>query len=201
MKRPEASPDAGGALSSAPTIRRMTAGDLPAVVAIAAACPEAPRWLPADYSAYTDAAPQFSLLRAGFVAVTSSDSNSPIGFAAVSLLAIPSGQPDPDSRCELDSVAVHPHARRRGLGTALLEAVLAWARENTARRLVLELRAGNAGALGLYHRFGLRQEGRRPRYYADPEEDALLLGMAITSESATASFSTEKAVEGGPPRC
>jgi len=34
--------------------------------------------------------------------------------------------------------------------------------------------------VALYQGLGLREEGRRRRYYIDPEEDALILGRPIT---------------------
>jgi ribosomal-protein-alanine N-acetyltransferase len=40
---------------------------------------------------------------------------------------------------------------------------------------MLEVRASNQAALGFYRGQGFRETGRRPRYYADPEEDAVLM--------------------------
>jgi [ribosomal protein S18]-alanine N-acetyltransferase len=161
------------------TIRPLQSGDLDVVLAIAAAFSEAPRWPRSAWPAYLASAdPKESLLRAAFVAA---DGSAVLGFAAATLLL--DGQ---ENRAELDSMAVHPSARRRGLGTSLLRAVVAWAVENGARRLSLEVRASNAPALQLYARFGFLPEGRRPGYYTDPEDDALLLGMAVTSDSTPA---------------
>jgi ribosomal-protein-alanine N-acetyltransferase len=171
----------------------MRSADLDEVVAIAAASPQAPQWRRLDYAAYLALHPEPPLLR---VALVADRGEKVAGFAAATLLL------DGDqNRCELDSMAVHPAARRMGLGAALLGAVVAWARKNGARRIALEVRAGNLAALRLYQRSGLQPEGRRPRYYADPEEDALLLGAEITLVPEAVSFSTDKAVEGGPPRC
>jgi [ribosomal protein S18]-alanine N-acetyltransferase len=163
------------------TIRPMTEGDLPAVLAAAAESPEAPRWQPTAFAPYLASDPNPLLRRAAFVAEPAADGSVPgvIGFA-VATLVLANDKSDPENRCELDSVIVHPAARRRGAGAALLRNLLAWAIQHGARRLVLDVRASNARALRLYQRFGLRVEGRRPRYYADPEEDALLLGMPIT---------------------
>ena len=58
--------------------------------------------------------------------------------------------------------------------------LLSWAAQNGARHFSLEVRASNATAIALYQRFGFRPEGRRPRYYTHPEEDALLLGIPVT---------------------
>ena len=187
-------------------IRPMLAADLDAVLAVAAACPEAPRWTASDYAAYFAASePAPALVRAAFVAAR--PAGSILGFAAATLRPDsdgPNPQSAPDSSpllCELDSVAVPPDSRRQGIGAALLRAALAWAAEHAARRFVLEVRASNTSALALYCRVGLRIEGRRPRYYAHPEEDALLLGTDVTFAPARNPFSTEIPIEGGPPRC
>ena len=80
------------------------------------------------------------------------------------------------------NVAVHPAARRRGLGTALLEALLEALGRKGARTLTLEVRASNASALALYDKLGFTQAGRRPRYYRHPTEDALLLRCAVAPQ-------------------
>lgn len=175
-----------------PAIRPMTPADLNAVLAIVAACPEAPRWQPAAYAPYF-AAPNPPLLRTAFAAVSA---NEVLGFATATLL-IAGDEP----LCELDSMAVHPSARRQGIGAALLRTVLDWAARNGARRLSLEVRASNAPAIALYQQLGLYRQGLRPRYYSDPPDDALLLAMPVTPVSDTPPFSTANVVEGGPPRC
>ena len=167
--------------SDPPRIRPATPADLDAILAVAAASPEAPHWPPSSYEPYlsprdpsTNPAPNPALLRTAWVAAGPSLGTPILGFACATLLA--DGQ---ENRCELDTLAVLPAARRHGLGAALLSSVRAWAVEREARRLTLEVRASNAAAVRLYEHSGLRCEGRRPRYYADPEEDALILGIAL----------------------
>lgn len=80
---------------------------------------------------------------------------------------------------ELQSIAVRSEARGRGVGSALLEALVDWAREEGYRSLHLEVRAGNVPALALYRRFGFSQVGSRRGYYQDNGEDALLLSREI----------------------
>jgi ribosomal-protein-alanine N-acetyltransferase len=58
---------------------------------------------------------------------------------------------------------------------ALLLEVLDAARREGATRATLEVRASNAAALELYAGLAFEQRGRRPRYYTNPEEDALIL--------------------------
>jgi ribosomal-protein-alanine N-acetyltransferase len=47
----------------------------------------------------------------------------------------------------------------------------------------LEVRAGNEAALSLYRKFGFDVVGRRPRYYQDNYEDALLMTLTNLSVS------------------
>lgn len=68
---------------------------------------------------------------------------------------------------ELMLLAVDPQARRIGIGSQLLQAVMARAQMTGARKLHLEVRKGN-GAVALYQRHGLQLVGERPRYYRGP---------------------------------
>ena len=156
-------------------IRLIRPADMEAVLAIAAASPEAPAWQPSGYAAYLNP-PQPPLLRAAFVAV---NSGSVVGFAAATLLLDPPATPNPENRCELDSMAVDQSARRQSIGSALLGAVLAWAAEHRSHHFALEVRASNAAAIRLYERHGLQREGLRSRYYPNPVDDALLLGKPL----------------------
>jgi ribosomal-protein-alanine N-acetyltransferase len=75
----------------------------------------------------------------------------------------------------INNLAVLPAWRRRGVAAALLSVVLESARRAGASRATLEVRESNAAAIALYAAFGFVPRGRRPRYYAKPEEDALIL--------------------------
>jgi ribosomal-protein-alanine N-acetyltransferase len=75
----------------------------------------------------------------------------------------------------INNVAVRPQFRAQGIGTALLQRVLAEARQLGARRAMLEVRASNEGARRLYERLGFYVAGIRRDYYTDPVEDALIL--------------------------
>ncbi|HLG21928.1 MAG TPA: ribosomal protein S18-alanine N-acetyltransferase [Candidatus Manganitrophaceae bacterium] len=73
------------------------------------------------------------------------------------------------------NIAVHPRRRRTGVGADLFRLALRMGRERAARIATLEVRLSNLPALDLYRKFGFREVGRRPNYYHDPPEDALLL--------------------------
>ncbi len=78
-----------------------------------------------------------------------------------------------DQVFHLMNIAVDPSTRRRGLGAALLQAMIARAGEDEA--YTLEVRTSNAPAIALYERFGFRSVGTRPRYYVDTGEDAMIM--------------------------
>jgi ribosomal-protein-alanine N-acetyltransferase len=75
-------------------------------------------------------------------------------------------------------IAVDPAHRRRGVGRALLAALVAWARSRDASAVLLEVRATNVAAQQLYVAAGFGAEGRRRGYYPDGE-DALLWRLAL----------------------
>lgn len=75
----------------------------------------------------------------------------------------------------INNVAMRPKFRGLGIGTALLNHVLAEARNLGARRATLEVRASNEGARRLYDRLGFYVAGTRRNYYSHPVEDALIL--------------------------
>ncbi|HEY0757661.1 MAG TPA: GNAT family N-acetyltransferase [Acidisarcina sp.] len=84
-----------------------------------------------------------------------------------------------ESTTELESILVGASSRRRGIGKALMKAAIELARQSRSARLELEVRASNAAALQLYSSSGLHQQGRRPRYYSAPEEDAILMAIDL----------------------
>lgn len=73
------------------------------------------------------------------------------------------------------NIAVAPRARRRGIATAIMSAVIAQAIENLASFVTLEVRITNKAAIGLYEALGFVIIGQRPHYYADTGEDALIM--------------------------
>lgn len=81
------------------------------------------------------------------------------------------------------TLAVHPDFRREGIGKRLLVVALQAAIQNGARQALLEVRANNQAAQALYQQFGFEVVGRRPRYYRDNQEDALLMTLDNLSEA------------------
>jgi N6-L-threonylcarbamoyladenine synthase len=105
------------------------------------------------------------------------------------------------------NLAVRRDGRGRGVGSALLAAVFDEADRRRLERLTLEVRPSNSVALALYAGAGFVEEGRRPGYYADTGEDALVMwtgplggepmraaiGAVRERASAIATFAIERA--------
>lgn len=77
------------------------------------------------------------------------------------------------------NLAVHQDYRRQGVATVLLRDILSELKRKGSVFVYLEVRASNTGAQDFYRRFGFTIESRRKRYYADPDEDALLMMARI----------------------
>jgi ribosomal-protein-alanine N-acetyltransferase len=169
-------------------LRRASVADLTGIVALERSIDTAPHWPPASYAAIVEsqrepqADSQFSVQthtgtppdtpkRCLLVAETLADGEI-VGFA-VGLV-----HPGHET-AELESVAVAASARRAGIGRALCAAVLGWSREQGAASVTLEVRAGSAAAVALYTGLGFAPAGHRPRYYRDPEDDALILLLPL----------------------
>lgn len=68
------------------------------------------------------------------------------------------------------NVAVAVPCRRRGIGRALMADLLQYARQHDVVRILLEVRASNAGAIALYESLGFERFNVRAGYYADGED-------------------------------
>lgn len=75
------------------------------------------------------------------------------------------------------TIATHPDFRRRGIASKLLSHVLRMMMNEGALKSVLEVRESNSAAQEMYRKFGFEESGRRPRYYKDNSEDAILMTL------------------------
>lgn len=83
------------------------------------------------------------------------------------------------------TIAVLPRARRTGLGRRLLDELVARSVRAGAERLLLEVRADNAAARGLYAARGFELLQTRRAYYPGGV-DALVLALDLTDEGTVA---------------
>ena len=72
-------------------------------------------------------------------------------------------------------IAVTPAQRGRGLAKWFLNHCFTMAAQQGANSVYLEVRLSNIAAIKLYEKLGFREIGRRPNYYPDSKEDALVM--------------------------
>ncbi len=76
---------------------------------------------------------------------------------------------------DMMNLAVLPEYRRQGVGESLVTELIKKLQEKKNSCLTLEVRASNAPAIALYEKMGFAQVGKRPNYYHNPKEDALIM--------------------------
>ena len=142
--------------SSAIAVRRMSASDASAAISILKESPEASIWS------------KESLLESVSQGIAwAAELDGRVAGILIGRVAA--------DEFEILNLAVGKACRRRGIATQLVRSALEHVRAAGARRTYLEVRASNAGGIAFYARMGFRECGRRPDYYRDPLEDAVLL--------------------------
>ena len=136
-------------------IRRLTYADLPRVIAIER------RAFPTPWSL---AMFVLELSKPSGVCLAAHAGDELLGYAICSRY---------DDTWHVMNVAVEPLLRRTGIATALLNGLLE--RLDPDARITLEVRPTNDAGIELYLGFGFLPAGRRPRYYQDNGEDALIM--------------------------
>jgi ribosomal-protein-alanine N-acetyltransferase len=145
----------------------MTSADLDSVFEIARSLPQAPQW---PRSTYQTALNRENLPQRIPLVVEDAITNELAGFAIASFIP-------PDA--ELETIAVAAELQRRGIARQMFQALSDELRRNRITDLVLEVRASDQPAQVFYSALGFAQVGLRPRYYADPVEDAILMSLNL----------------------
>lgn len=140
----------------------MVARDLNAVVAIEAQAYSFP-WTRGNF---------IDSLAAGYSAEVLESEGAPIGYF-VAMAGV--------DELHLLNITVTPACQGQGHGTRLLERVQGLARQCSLTQLLLEVRASNERARGLYLRRGFVEIGQRRGYYpaATGREDAVVMSLAV----------------------
>lgn len=92
---------------------------------------------------------------------------------------------DEGGLADLGMAITSPH-RGQGLGRALLDCGVAWARDRGCHKVVLEVWPHNEGARRLYTTSGFVEEGRRVRHYRRRNGalwDAVAMGLVLDHDS------------------
>lgn len=88
-----------------------------------------------------------------------------VGWCCIRILA---------PEAELLKITVDLTTRKCGVGNLLLHSIYHELRTDQIATLFLEVRSANHGAIEFYNRNGFNDVGRRPNYYNDPKDDALI---------------------------
>ena len=80
------------------------------------------------------------------------------------------------------NVAVLRSYREKGLGRRLLSKLIEVGIAEETETAWLEVRPSNFAARALYKKTGFKEVGRRPRYYTDTREDAIIMSMCLKGE-------------------
>ena len=147
-------------------IRPLEDSDVDRLAEIAAGLEQAPQWPRSAYDSLLEHAG-----RERIVLVAEDEGGRSVAGFVVARLILP--------EAELESIAVAGEFQRRGVARELFSALAGMLGRGGVKEIMLEVRAGNGAALGLYRSFGFIEEGRRRGYYVDPVEDAVLLRLRI----------------------
>jgi len=133
------------------TIRAASEEDLPAITKIQSSAPEASQWNPRDYLTYDCRVAEREGLVVGFVVARAVGS----------------------SEWEVLNLAVATDARRQGIGRLILGDALT----GRSGEFFLEVRESNTAGRRFYQRLGFKEVTKRLRYYANPEESAIVMKL------------------------
>jgi ribosomal-protein-alanine N-acetyltransferase len=101
-----------------------------------------------------------------YLAATDGD-GAILGYAGLAL--------SPPDEAWINNVAVRQDAQRRGVGRALVQALLDVANRSGVTQTLLEVAADNVAAQALYTRFGFETVGVRKGYYQPSNTDAWVM--------------------------
>lgn len=83
---------------------------------------------------------------------------------------------------DIARVAVVKEARKQGVGSELMKKLTQAAEKRGILKLLLDVRRSNSAARMFYIKHGFLEDGVRPGFYENPEEDAILMSRVIDAE-------------------
>jgi ribosomal-protein-alanine N-acetyltransferase len=169
------------------SIRRALMEDAAVVLGIERSCAEAPHWSEGLWSQVFSQRSIYGMQRSlqgtQRICFVAEQAGAITGFIVTSMagtVGVGIGV------AEMESVAVRENARRRGVGRSLCVQAVLWAQTMGAQSMELEVRSASVAAIALYRSLGFVAQGRRRGYYSDPEDDAVLMALALSSSPGEA---------------
>ena len=80
---------------------------------------------------------------------------------------------------QISNIAVLGSYRSKGIGKAILDAIIDLCKKEGCARITLELRKSNDAAHALYKKCGFVEVGERPNFYSNPIENAILMDKGL----------------------
>jgi ribosomal-protein-alanine acetyltransferase len=157
-------------------LRKATPGDLDAIMAIETPTFGTDAWSPDTMSSELASEHTVYLVATESEAAASEAAQVVVGY--VGLLA-----PLHNGDADIQTIAVAPSVRRRGLGRMLMVAVLRHAVDRGDPNVFLEVRADNPNAQALYVSLGFEQIAVRPHYYQPDDVSAHIMRLTIPEGS------------------
>ena len=155
-----------------PNLRRATLDDLDAIMELETSTFTSDAWSRGTMRAELGS-------RHGYYLVAEEVPGHPdAAIAGYAGLLAPAGS----GQADIQTIAVAPAARRRGLGRALMVALLDEARARRTTEVFLEVRADNPDAQALYTSLGFEQIAVRPQYYQPDGVDAHIMKAELGSK-------------------
>lgn len=80
---------------------------------------------------------------------------------------------------QISNIATLSAFRGKGIGRAVLDSIIKLCKDEGCERITLELRESNSVARALYESCGFAAVGKRPNFYSNPNETAILMDKTL----------------------
>ena len=150
-----------------PEIDAIRPTDVPALITLA---------LDAGLSAWSTNDYEEEAKRSDSIMLACRSGDSLIGFIVGRL--IPGHLKGTDA--EIYNIGVRPSFRQMGIGQLLMQNFVSQCVNHSARVLWLDVRESNESALRFYKAFGFTEAYRRPNFYSDPAEGAIVMNLDLS---------------------
>lgn len=156
-------------------IRSATLADVPAILAIERQSASAAHWSQHEYEKLVKSGAVWIAEQVFEQALAEQVPEPPAKLCGFVCAQVAVGE------WELENIVVAADFLRQGIADQLMRRLIGEARALVAPKILLEVRESNMAARRLYEKHGFRETGRRPKYYNNPLEDAILYALGFES--------------------